>query len=116
MFCNTDCWETRFACSKSTWYEKVRRRRQRGDRHLPSEVAPSTTVVVLIKSEWSSRMNGIRVSIYIVTYKNPVDLNRNIASILASAADVRINVINNHSQFFLEPKYEKAVKVLHNNL
>jgi hypothetical protein len=35
---------------------------------------------------------------------------------LASGADVRINVINNHSEFFLEPKYEKAVTVLHNNL
>lgn len=61
-------------------------------------------------------MNGIKVSIYIVTYRNPVDLNRNIASILASGADVRINVINNHSQFFLEPAHEKAVTVLHNSL
>ena len=61
-------------------------------------------------------MNGIRVSIYIVTYRNPVDLNKNISSILASGADVRINVINNHSEFFLEPKHEKAVTVLHNNL
>jgi hypothetical protein len=61
-------------------------------------------------------MNGIRASIYIVTYRNPVDLNRNIASILASGADVRINVINNHSQFFLEPEHEKAVTVLHNSL
>jgi len=61
-------------------------------------------------------MNGIRISIYIVTYRNPIDLNRNIASILASGADVRINVINNHSQFFLEPRHEKAVTVLHNSL
>lgn len=61
-------------------------------------------------------MNGIRVSVFIVTYRNPTDLNRNIASILASGADVRINVINNHSQFFLEPRYEKAVTVLHNSL
>jgi hypothetical protein len=61
-------------------------------------------------------MNGVRVSIYIVTYRNPVDLNRNISSILASGADVRINVINNHSEFFLQPKHEKAVKVLHNSL
>jgi len=61
-------------------------------------------------------MNGIRVSIYIVTYKNPFDLNRNISSILASGADVRINVINNHSQFFLEPRFETAVTVLHNSL
>jgi len=61
-------------------------------------------------------MNGIRVSIYIVTYRNPVDLNRNISSILASGADVQINVINNHSQFFLEPEHEKAVMVLHNSL
>lgn len=56
------------------------------------------------------------INIYIVTYRSPVDLNNNIASILASGADVRINVINNHSEFFLEPKHEKAVTVLHNNL
>jgi hypothetical protein len=56
------------------------------------------------------------ISIYIVTYRNPVDLNKNIHSILASGADVRINVINNHSEFFLEPEHEKAVTVLHNNL
>ena len=61
-------------------------------------------------------MNGVRVSIYIVTYKNPDDLNSNISSILASGAEVRINVINNHSQFFLEPTYEKEVTVLHNRL
>jgi len=61
-------------------------------------------------------MTGIRINIYIVTYRNPIDLNRNIASILASGADVRINVINNHSQFFLEPSHEKAVTVLHNSL
>lgn len=56
------------------------------------------------------------ISIYIVTYRNPVDLNNNIASILASGADVRINVINNHREFFLDPKHEHAVTVLHNNL
>lgn len=61
-------------------------------------------------------MSGIRVSIYIVTYQSPVDLNNNISSILASGADVRINVINNHSQFFLKPEHEKEVTVLHNNL
>jgi len=61
-------------------------------------------------------MNRTRVTIYIVTYNNPVDMNRNIASILASGADVRINVINNHSQFFLEPNHEAAVTVLHNVL
>lgn len=56
------------------------------------------------------------ISLYIATYRNPGDLNNTIASIRASGADVRINVINNHSDFFLEPKHEKAVKVLHNNL
>lgn len=56
------------------------------------------------------------ISIYIVTYRSPLDLNNNIASILASGADVRINVINNHSEFFLDPKHEKAVTVLHNKL
>lgn len=61
-------------------------------------------------------MDGIRISLYIVTYRNPIDLNRNIASILASGADVRIHVINNHSQFSLDPAHDKAVTVLHNHL
>jgi hypothetical protein len=56
------------------------------------------------------------ISLYIVTYRNPEDLNGTIASILASGASVRITVINNHSEFFLEPKHEKAVTVLHNKL
>lgn len=56
------------------------------------------------------------ISIYIATYRSPVDLNNNIASILESGAEVRINVINNHSEFFLEPKHEMAVTVLHNSL
>jgi len=61
-------------------------------------------------------MDGLRVSIYIVTYRNPIDLNKNVSSILESGFDVRINVINNHSQFFLEPQFENAVTVLHNSL
>lgn len=56
------------------------------------------------------------INLYIVTYRNPGDLNSAIASIFASGADVRINVINNHSEFFLEPEHERRVTVLHNNL
>lgn len=56
------------------------------------------------------------INIYIVTYRSPVDLDNNIASILASGADVRINVINNHSEFFLAPEHERVVTVLHNRL
>jgi hypothetical protein len=61
-------------------------------------------------------MDEPRVSIYIVTYRNPVDLNRNIASLLASEARARIYVINNHSKFSLEPEHEREVTVLHNAL
>lgn len=61
-------------------------------------------------------MDGTRISIYIVTYRNPIDLNNNIASILASGVHARIYVINNHSQFSLEPEHKKAVTVLHNRL
>jgi len=56
------------------------------------------------------------INVYIVTYRNPTDLNRNIASIFKSGADVKINIINNHSEFFLEPEYENEVNVLHNSL
>lgn len=61
-------------------------------------------------------MDEIRLSIYIVTYRNPDDLNNNIASVLASHAPARIHVINNHSQFFLKPEHEKVVTVFHNSL
>lgn len=61
-------------------------------------------------------MNEIRVSVFIVTYRNPVDLNSNIASLVASGAPARIYVINNHSQFSLAAEHEKAVTVLHNRL
>jgi hypothetical protein len=56
------------------------------------------------------------INIYIVTYRSPIDLKNNIASILASGADVRINVINNHSDFALEPAHERVVTVLHNRV
>lgn len=56
------------------------------------------------------------ISVYIVTYKSPVDLNNNVASILASGANAKINIINNHSEFFLEPEHENRVTVLHNSL
>ena len=61
-------------------------------------------------------MSDVRISIYIVTYKNPTDLNSNVASILESGVNARINIINNHSKFFLEPDFERFVTVLHNSL
>jgi hypothetical protein len=62
------------------------------------------------------KMDANGVSIYIVTYRNSADLNSNIASILRSGAKARINVINNHTTFFLEPEHEQEVNVLHNYL
>jgi hypothetical protein len=61
-------------------------------------------------------MTDSRISIYIVTYRNSVDLNNNIASILASGVRASICVINNHSEFHLKPEHERAVAVLHNSL
>ena len=55
----------------------------------------------------------MKIKIYIVTYKNPPDLNRNLKSIFESDwrdYDVSINVINNHSDFHLDSKYEKKSK------
>jgi len=37
-------------------------------------------------------MGHVRVSIYIVTYRNPVDLNNNIASILATTVALLVNL------------------------
>jgi hypothetical protein len=53
-------------------------------------------------------MDGTRVSIYIVTYRNPIDLNRNIASLLVSVVEAGIYVINNHRSFSLEPEHERG--------
>jgi hypothetical protein len=61
-------------------------------------------------------MEVSKISIYIVTYKNAIDLNKNIASLVASGVEVQISIINNHSKFFLEPEYEKLVTVFHNKL
>jgi hypothetical protein len=61
-------------------------------------------------------MQDSNVSIYIVTYRNPIDLNRNMHSLLSSNVSARINVINNHSDFYLSPEYESSVTVLHNRL
>ena len=61
----------------------------------------------------------MKIKIYIVTYKNPPDLNRNLKSIFESDwrdYDVSINVINNHSDFHLDSEYEKKVNIIHNSL
>ena len=59
-----------------------------------------------------------KIKIYIVTYKNDKCLNTNLRSLFCSDLmnyDYEINVINNHSQINIDPKFKK-VKLLNNNL
>lgn len=57
----------------------------------------------------------MKIKIYIVTYNDREVLNRNLSSLHdTDLSDVEITVINNHSNFFIEPKFTQ-VKVLHNS-
>ena len=56
------------------------------------------------------------ISIFIVTYNNPLILEKNLESLFAADLNghqVSINIINNHTNFYLHPKFE-SIKVLHN--
>ena len=61
-----------------------------------------------------------RASIWIVTYKNPADLNNNLETLFGhwqrDLLDIEVNVINNHSQFSLATPYWDKVQVWHNQL
>ena len=61
----------------------------------------------------------MKIKIYIVTYKNSIDLNNNLKSLFSSnlnGKNLKINIINNHSDFHLSNKYINRVNILHNTL
>lgn len=64
--------------------------------------------------------NMKKMKIYIVTYKRSDILNDTLeklfASDFSSIPNTEVNIINNHSEFYLKPEYENKVNVLHNVL
>ena len=60
-----------------------------------------------------------KVKIYIVTYKNEIDINNNLQSLFESNFgnnDVEVNIINNHSEFKMDSKFDSKCNVIHNTL
>lgn len=61
-----------------------------------------------------------KASLWIVTYNNREDLQNNLQSLFdnfnSSVFDLSVNIINNHSNFYLAQKWENKVKVWHNVL
>lgn len=59
-----------------------------------------------------------KIKIYIVTYKRHDVLNELLENLynsdFADLANTEINIINNHTNFFIEEKYRDKVNVLHN--
>ena len=61
----------------------------------------------------------MKIKIYIVTYKNSIDLNNNLKSLFSSnlnGKNLKINIINNHSDFHLSNKNINRLNILHNTL
>jgi hypothetical protein len=62
-----------------------------------------------------------RIKHYVVTYDNFTVLNRCLQSIFPalkkySGNDYQVYIINNHSNFYIDSKFEPYVKILHNEL
>ena len=60
------------------------------------------------------------MKIYIVTYRRSDILNDTLEKLFSSdfseALNTEVNIINNHTEFYLKPEYEEKVNVLHNVL
>jgi len=61
-----------------------------------------------------------KLKIYIVTYQRSDILNDTLAKLFNSdfskVDNTEVNIINNHSEFYLDPKFRSKVNVLHNTL
>ena len=62
----------------------------------------------------------MKIKIYILTWNDKYALDRNIRSLfdgfghLPAGVDIHINVINNHTDFYIAPEWEAHVNVIHN--
>jgi hypothetical protein len=64
----------------------------------------------------------MKIKIFILTYRNPADLNGGLEYMFNSTAvsqtkhQIKLNVINNHTEFSISPDYAPYVTVYHNPL
>lgn len=62
----------------------------------------------------------MKIKIYILTWQDVHALNRNLVTLfegfsyLPEGVDIHVNVINNHTNFAINPLYEPHVNVIHN--
>lgn len=62
----------------------------------------------------------MKIKIYILTWKDKYALDRNLRSLFAgfqflpAGVEIHVNVINNHTDFYIAPEWEPHVKVIHN--
>lgn len=64
-------------------------------------------------------MPVINVKLYIITYNNKNDLNKNLESVFDSdllGTNISINIINNHTNFSINPQFQNKVNIYHNSL
>ena len=60
------------------------------------------------------------IKIYIATYRRQDILNKALDILFnktdfSLVSDTEVNIINNHSDFFLEERFRNKVNVIHNN-
>jgi len=63
----------------------------------------------------------MKVKVFIVTWNDANALNKNLQSLfqvfdrdISNLADIHVNIINNHSNFHIDPLYASHVNVIHN--
>ncbi len=70
---------------------------------------------------FKKKKGKMKIKQYIVTYNNPSQIKKCLDSIFDALDDeqfnmLEINIINNHSNFYLEEGYLEKVKIFHNSL
>ena len=62
----------------------------------------------------------MKVKLFILTWKDKYALDRNLRSLFEvfnydlSGIDFHINIINNHTDFYIAPEFENQVNIIHN--
>lgn len=62
----------------------------------------------------------MKVKVYIVTWKDKYALDRNLRSLFETfqydltGIDLHVNIINNHTDFYIAPEFENQVNIIHN--
>ena len=89
-------------------------------RYFWSKISDPTQSITDCPTHPKKYSRPIKTSLWIVTYKNPLDLEKNLESLFEhhnpDIFDMTVNIINNNTNFYINPKYEDKVKVWHNVL